>query len=142
MFDYSKITKNDLVNEVENSLKESNAIISEIKDSATPELMMFDSFERVISDLSGRVAFLADVSNSEEIRDYGNKAESLIGNYLIEVTTDVELYKKFKLIDASTLDSESKKYHDELEKDFIDAGHNLEKDSKLRLIEIEKKLMI
>jgi len=141
MFDYSKITKNDLVNEVENSLKESNAIISEIKDSETPELMMFDSFERIISDLSGKVAFLADVSNSEEIRDYGNKAESLIGNYLIEVTTDVELYKKFKLIDASTLDSESKKYHDELEKDFIDAGHNLEKDSKLRLIEIEKKLI-
>ena len=35
MFDYSKITKNDLVNEVENSLKESNAIISEIKDSET-----------------------------------------------------------------------------------------------------------
>ncbi len=103
--------------------------------------MMFDYFERVIEDLSGRVAFLADVSDSEEIRDYGNEAESLIGNYLLEVTIDVELYNKFKLIDSSNLDDESKKYHAELEKDFIDAGHNLTQDKKSRLIEIEKKLI-
>ena len=141
MFDYSKITKNDLVVDVENTLKTSTALIAEIKNSTAPKLMMFDYFERVIEDLSGRVAFLADVSDSEEIRDYGNEAESLIGNYLLEVTIDVELYNKFKLIDSSNLDDESKKYHAELEKDFIDAGHNLTQDKKSRLIEIEKKLI-
>ncbi len=91
---------------------------------------MFDSFERIIEDLSGRVAFLADVSDSEEIRNYGNEVESLIGNYLIEIFTDVDLFNKFNLIDPTQLDLESKKYHEELERDFIDAGHNLEENKK------------
>jgi len=141
MFDYSNVTKNNLVTDVKKTLEKASALIEEIKNSDAPKLVMFDMFERVISDLSGRVAFLADVSDSEEIRNYGNKVESVLGNYLLEVTTDVALYNKFKLIDSSDLDNESKKYHDELEKDFIDAGHNLEKEQKLRLIEIEKKLI-
>ena len=89
MFDYSKITKSDLIEDVEKTLKTSSALIDDIKNLKLPTLMMFDLFERLISDLSGRVAFLADVSESEEIRNYGNEAESFIGNYLLEVTTDV-----------------------------------------------------
>tara|TARA_B110000459_G_scaffold108519_1_gene120326 strand:+ start:1741 stop:3642 length:1902 start_codon:yes stop_codon:yes gene_type:complete len=141
VFDYSKITKSDLIEDVEKTLKTSSALIDDIKNLKLPTLMMFDLFERLISDLSGRVAFLADVSESEEIRNYGNEAESLIGNYLLEVTTDIGLYHKFKVINSNNLDDESKKYRDELEKDFIDAGHNLIREQKLRLIEIEKKLI-
>ncbi len=39
MFDYSKITKNDLVVDVENTLKTSTALIAEIKNSTAPKLM-------------------------------------------------------------------------------------------------------
>ena len=141
MFDYSNLTKKDLVSDVESTFKKSSTLILEIKNSEIPEIMMFDSFERIIEDLSGRVAFLADVSDSEEIRNYGNEVESLIGNYLIEIFTDVDLFNKFNLIDPTQLDLESKKYHEELERDFIDAGHNLEENKKMRLIEIEKKLI-
>jgi len=98
MFDYSNLTKKDLVSDVESTFKKSSTLILEIKNSEIPEIMMFDSFERIIEDLSGRVAFLADVSDSEEIRNYGNEVESLIGNYLIEIFTDVDLFNKFNLI--------------------------------------------
>ena len=97
MFDYSNLTKKDLVSDVESTFKKSSTLILEIKNSEIPEIMMFDSFERIIEDLSGRVAFLADVSDSEEIRNYGNEVESLIGNYLIEIFTDVDLFNKFNL---------------------------------------------
>ena len=141
MFDYSNLTKKDLVSDVESTFKKSSTLILEIKNSEIPEIMMFDSFERIIEDLSGRVAFRDEVSDSEEIRNYGNEVESLIGNYLIEIFTDVDLFNKFNLIDPTQLDFESKKYHEELERDFIDAGHNLEENKKMRLIEIEKKLI-
>ena len=64
MFDYSNLTKKDLVSDVESTFKKSSTLILEIKNSEIPEIMMFDSFERIIEDLSGRVAFLADVSDS------------------------------------------------------------------------------
>jgi Zn-dependent oligopeptidase len=141
MFDYSSITKSDLVSDVKETLEKSSELISKIKQSNTPELSMFDLFERIISDLSGRVTFLADVSSSKEIRDYGNEAQSIIENYLLEVTIDTELYDKFKSINSAGLDPESAKYLSELEKDFIDAGHQLPEDKKMRLIEIEKRLI-
>ncbi len=94
-------------------------------------------FKREVSDLSGRVGFVGEVHVEEEIRNFSNEAESIIENFLLETSTDVELYSKFLEIDKASLDEESLKYFNDLEKDFIDAGHNLEDDQKQRLIEIE-----
>ena len=141
MFDYSAITKLDLENDIKNTLNIGLEQIQKIKNEDTPSLDMFDLFERTLSDLSGRVAFMADVSKEEDIRDYGNVAESIIENFLLEVTTDKKLYEKFKSIKTNNLDKESIKYFDEVIRDFIDAGHELDHDKKTRLIEIEKKLI-
>ncbi|MDB3983416.1 Zn-dependent oligopeptidase [Acidimicrobiia bacterium] len=141
MFDYSAITKIDLENDIKNTLKVGLEQIQKIKNEDTPSLDLFDLFERTLSDLSGRVAFMADVSKEKDIRDYSNKAESIIENFLLEVTTDIELYEKFKSIKTNTLDKESVKYFNEVIRDFIDAGHELDHDKKTRLIEIEKKLI-
>ena len=141
MFDYSAITKLDLENDIKNTLNIGLEQIQKIKNEDTPSLDMFDLFERTLSDLSGRVAFMADVSKEEDIRDYGNVAESIIENFLLEVTTDKTLYEKFKSIKTNNLDKESIKYFDEVIRDFIDAGHELDHDKKTRLIEIEKKLI-
>ena len=130
-----------LLKDIKNTLKVGLEQIQKIKNEDTPSLDLFDLFERIISDLSGRVTFLADVSSSKEIRDYGNEAQSIIENYLLEVTIDTELYDKFKSINSAGLDPESAKYLSELEKDFIDAGHQLPEDKKMRLIEIEKRLI-
>ena len=83
MFDYSTITKLDLENDIKNTLNIGLEQIQKIKNEDTPSLGLFDLFERTISDLSGRVAFMADVSKVEEIRDYGNEAESIIENFLL-----------------------------------------------------------
>ena len=70
----------------------------------------------------------------EEIRDYGNEAESIIENFLLEVTTDKELYEKFRSIKTNTLDKESVKYFDEVMRDFIDAGHELDHEKNAMII--------
>jgi Zn-dependent oligopeptidase len=95
MFDYSAITKLDLENDIKNTLNIGLEQIQKIKNEDTPSLDMFDLFERTLSDLSGRVAFMADVSKEEDIRNYGNVAESIIENFILEVTTDKKLYEKF-----------------------------------------------
>ena len=140
MFDYSAITKLDLENDIKNTLNIGLEQIQKIKNEATPSLGLFDLFERTISDLSGRVAFMADVSKEEEIRDYGNEAESIIENFLLEVTTDKELYEKFRSIKTNTLDKESVKYFDEVMRDFIDAGHELDHEKKNTLNWNRKKV--
>jgi len=141
MFNYSKITKESLKKDLDETIKISKNLVSEIKQSEDANLDSFDLFERQISDLSGRVTFMGDVHQDEEIRNFANEAESIIENYVLETTTDIELYKKFQEIDHTSLDGESLKYFKDLERDFIDAGHKLQDEQKIKLIEIEKKLI-
>ena len=84
---------------------------------------------------------MGDVHVDEEIRNFANEAESIIENYLLETITDEKLYEKFQEIDKASLEGESLKYFKEVERDFIDAGHRLEEEQKVRLIEIEKRLI-
>ena len=53
----------------------------------------------------------------------------------------MDLYKKFQEIDQDSLEGESLKYFKDVERDFINAGHSLESEQKVRLIEIEKRLI-
>jgi len=141
MFNYSKTTKETLKSDLTESIQNSRNFISELKETEDINLESFDLFERQISDLSGRVTFMGDVHVDEEIRNFANEAESIIENYILETITDVELYKKFQKIDKSSLEGESLKYFQEVERDFIDAGHRLKEEQKVRLIEIEKRLI-
>ena len=141
MFNYSKITKESLKKDLDETIKISKNLVSEIKQSEDANLDSFDLFERQISDLSGRVTFMGDVHLDEEIRNFANEAESIIENYVLETTTDIELYKKFQEIDNTSLEGESLKYFKDLERDFIDAGHKLQDEQKIKLIEIEKRLI-
>ena len=141
MFNYSQITKDSLKTDVGETIKIIQNLVLEIKQSDDIDLDSFDYFEREISDLSGRVTFMGDVHTDEEIRNYANEAESIIENYVLETITDIELYRKFLEIDHTSLDGESLKYYKDLERDFIDAGHNLDEKEKISLIEIEKRLI-
>jgi len=141
LFNYSKSTKESLKSDLTQSIENSKNFVSKLKESKDINLESFDLFERQISDLSGRITFMGDVHVDEEIRNFANQAESIIENYILETITDVELYEKFKDIDKASLEGESLKYFNELERDFIDAGHRLEKEQKARLIEIEKRLI-
>ena len=141
MYNYSKITKDSLKKDVGETIKIIQNLVLEIKQSEDIDLDSFDYFEREISDLSGRVTFMGDVHTDEEIRNYANEAESIIENYVLETITDIDLYKKFLEIDHTSLDGEPLKYYKDLERDFIDAGHNLDEKEKISLIEIEKRLI-
>ena len=141
MFDYSKINKESIKSDLDQTIEKSKNFVSQLKETEDISLESFDLFERQISDLSGRVTFMGDVHLDEEIRNFANEAESIIENYILETITDVELYKKFQKIDQDSLEGESLKYFKDVEKDFIDAGHNLESEQKVRLIEIEKRLI-
>ena len=141
MFDYSKINKESLKSDLNETIEKSKNFVSQLKETEDINLESFDLFERQISDLSGRVTFMGDVHLDEEIRNFANEAESIIENYILETITDGDLYKKFQEIDQDSLEGESLKYFKDVEKDFIDAGHNLESEQKVRLIEIEKRLI-
>ena len=141
MFNYSKTTKESLKSDLTETIKNSKNFVSKLKETKDINLESFDLFERQISDLSGRVTFMADVHVDEEIRNFANEAESVIENYLLETITDVKLYEKFQEIDKASLEGESLKYFKEVERDFIDAGHRLEEEQKARLIQIEKRLI-
>jgi len=141
MFDYSKINKESLKSDLDQTIENSKNYVSQLKEIEDINLESFDLFERQISDLSGRVTFMGDVHLDEEIRNFANEAESVIENYILETITDLELYKKFQEIDNASLEGESLKYFKEIERDFIDAGHRLEEEQKVRLIEIEKRLI-
>jgi len=141
MFDYSKINKESLKSDLNQTIENSKNFVSQLKETEDINLQSFDLFERHISDLSGRVTFMGDVHLDEEIRNFANEAESIIENYILETITDGELYKKFQEIDQDSLEGESLKYFKDVERDFIDAGHRLESEQKVRLIEIEKRLI-
>ena len=141
MFDYSKINKESLKSDLDQTIEKSKNFVSQLKETEDINLESFDLFERQISDLSGRVTFMGDVHLDEEIRNFANEAESIIENYILETITDVELYKKFQKIDQDSLEGESLKYFKDVERDFINAGHSLESEQKVRLIEIEKRLI-
>ena len=140
MYNYSKITKDSLKKDVGETIKIIQNLVLEIKQSEDIHLDSFDYFEREISDLSGRVTFMGDVHTDEEIRNYANEAESIIENYVLETITDIELYRKFLEIDHTSLDGESLKYYKDLERDFIDAGHNL--DEKEAFNECERNMFL
>ena len=141
MFDYSKINKESLKSDLNQTIENSKNFVSQLKETEDINLQSFDLFERQISDLSGRVTFMGDVHLDEEIRNFANEAESIIENYILETITDGELYKKFQEIDQDSLEGESLRYFKDVERDFIDAGHRLESEQKVRLIEIEKRLI-
>ncbi len=141
MFNYSKITKESLKSDLTETIENSKNFVTKLKETEEVNLESFDLFERQISDLSGRVTFMGDVHVDEEIRNFSNEAESIIENYLLETITDVKLYEKFQEIDKASLEGESLKYFKEVEREFIDAGHLLEEEQKVRLIEIEKRLI-
>ncbi len=141
MFDYSKINKESLKSDLNQTIENSKNFVSQLKETEDINLESFDLFERQISDLSGRVTFMGDVHLDEEIRNFANEAESIIENYILETITDVDLYKKFQEIDQDSLEGESLKYFKDVERDFINAGHSLESKQKVRLIEIEKRLI-
>ena len=141
MFDYSKINKESLKSDLNQTIENSKNFVSQLKKTEDINLESFDLFERQISDLSGRVTFMGDVHLDEEIRNFANEAESIIENYILETITDVDLYKKFQEIDQDSLEGESLKYFKDVERDFINAGHSLESEQKVRLIEIEKRLI-
>ena len=118
MFDYSKINKESIKSDLDQTIEKSKNFVSQLKETEDISLESFDLFERQISDLSGRVTFMGDVHLDEEIRNFANEAESIIENYILETITDVELYKKFQKIGQDSLEGESLKYFKDVEKDF------------------------
>ncbi len=141
MYDYSNVSKDSLELELNTSIDKCKNLIEEIKQKEVVVLENFDEFERQVAEVTGKVAFLSNVHPQKEIRDFGNEAESILENYILDTITDEKLFEQFKKIDTTKFNHESLKYFKSLERDFLDAGHNLDKPSKGRLIEIEKKLI-
>ena len=141
MNNYSDANLETLKKDVNKTIEECKELIENLKTSPEVKLNHFNDIESMIYDLSGRVAFLGDVHPEENIRDFGNEADSKIQNFALEIFNDSHLYKKYNNIDISNLDEEDLSFYKDLGLDFKDAGHELSKEKKERLIEIEKKLI-
>ena len=141
MNNYSDANLETLKKDVNKTIEECKKLIENLKTSPEVKLNHFNDIESMIYDLSGRVAFLGDVHPEENIRDFGNEADSKIQNFALEIFNDSDLYKKYNNIDISNLDEEDLSFYKDLGLDFKDAGHELSKEKKERLIEIEKKLI-
>ena len=141
MYNYSDISLKKLEEDLKNTIEECKDLVSNIKSSENIDLSNFNELESAVYDLSGRIAFMGDVHPDEEIRDFGNEADSKIQNLALEIFKDQDLYEKFKEIETKNLDEESKTFYRDLEIDFKDAGHGLSGEKKDRLTEIEKKLI-
>ena len=141
MNNYSDANLETLKKDVNKTIEECKKLIENLKTSPEVKLNHFNDIESMIYDLSGRVAFLGDVHPEENIRDFGNEADSKIQNFALEIFNDSDLYKKYNNIDISNLDEEDLSFYKDLGLDFKDAGHELSKEKKERLIEIEKTLI-
>lgn len=141
MNNYSDANLETLKKDVNKTIEECKKLIETLKTSPEVKLNHFNDIESMIYDLSGRVAFLGDVHPEENIRNFGNEADSKIQNFALEIFNDSEIYKKYNNIDISNLDEEDLSFYKDLGLDFKDAGHELSKEKKERLIEIEKKLI-
>jgi len=89
-------------------------MVDRIKSLKNVSLNHFNELESVVYDLSGRIAFLGDVHPDEKIREFGNKADSEIQNFALQIFNDPDIYKKFNevIIDAS--DNEEIEFHNDL----------------------------
>ena len=141
MNNYSDANLETLKKDVNKTIEECKKLIENLKTIPEVKLNHFNDIESMIYDLSGRVAFLGDVHPEENIRDFGNEADSKIQNFALEIFNDSDLYKKYNNIDISNLDEEDLSFYKDLGLDFKDAGHELSKEKKERLIEIEKTLI-
>ena len=141
MNNYSDANLETLKKDVNKTIEECKKLIENLKTIPEVKLNHFNDIESMIYDLSGRVAFLGDVHPEENIRDFGNEADSKIQNFALEIFNDSDLYTKYNNIDISNLDEEDLAFYKDLGLDFKDAGHELSKEKKERLIEIEKKLI-
>ena len=141
MNNYSDANLETLKKDVNKTIEECKKLIENLKTSPEVKLNHFNDIESMIYDLSGRVAFLGDVHPEENIRDFGNEADSKIQNFALEIFNDSDLYTKYNNIDISNLDEEDLSFYKDLGLDFKDAGHELSKEKKERLIEIEKTLI-
>ena len=141
MNNYSDANLETLKKDVSKTIEECRKLIENLKTSPEVKLNHFNDIESMIYDLSGRVAFLGDVHPEENIRDFGNEADSKIQNFALEIFNDSDLYTKYNNIDISNLDEEDLAFYKDLGLDFKDAGHELSKEKKERLIEIEKTLI-
>ena len=141
MFNYSNVNLKSLKKDLELTISECNSMVDRIKSLKNVSLNHFNELESVVYDLSGRIAFLGDVHPDEKIREFGNKADSEIQNFALQIFNDPDIYKKFNevIIDAS--DNEEIEFHNDLKIDFIDAGHTLTRERKNRLSEIDIKLI-
>jgi len=141
MFNYSNVNLESLKKDLELTISECNSMVDRIKSLKNVSLNHFNELESVVYDLSGRIAFLGDVHPDEKIREFGNKADSEIQNFALQIFNDPDIYKKFNevIIDAS--DNEEIEFHNDLKIDFIDAGHTLTHERKNRLSEIDIKLI-
>lgn len=141
MFNYSNVNLESLKKDLERTISECNSMVDRIKSLKNVSLNHFNELESVVYDLSGRIAFLGDVHPDEKIREFGNKADSEIQNFALQIFNDPDIYKKFNevIIDAS--DNEEIEFHNDLKIDFIDAGHTLTHERKNRLSEIDIKLI-
>jgi len=138
---YSDANLETLKKDVNKTIEECKKLIENLKTIPEVKLNHFNDIESMIYDLSGRVAFLGDVHPEENIRDFGNEADSKIQNFALEIFNDSDLYTKYNNIDISNLDEEDLSFYKDLGLDFKDAGHELSKEKKERLIEIEKTLI-
>ena len=141
MNNYSDANLETLKKDVNKTIEECKKLIENLKTIPEVKLNHFNDIESMIYDLSGRVAFLGDVHPEENIRDFGNEADSKIQNFALEIFNDSDLYTKYNNIDISNLDEEDLAFYKDLGLDFKDAGHELSKEKKERLIEIEKTLI-
>jgi len=141
MFNYSNVNLESLKKDLERTISECNSMVDRIKSLKNVSLNHFNELESVVYDLSGRIAFLGDIHPDEKIREFGNKADSEIQNFALQIFNDPDIYKKFNevIIDAS--DNEEIEFHNDLKIDFIDAGHTLTHERKNRLSEIDIKLI-
>ena len=97
MYNYSDISLGKLEEDLKNTFEECKVLVSNIKSSEDIDLSKFNELESTVYDLSGRIAFMGDVHPDENIRDFGNEADSKIQNLALLQRPKVEEHFEMKM---------------------------------------------
>ncbi len=150
MFDYSSVTPDSILQDMEDVIETADAIVDQVVEESGPRtfantVQPIETIGAAMGDVYGRGPFLGNAAVDEDVRNAARTAEERQAKWHVDLITRDDLYQAIRSYaddDASAdLDSERRRFLDFLLRDFEMAGHGLEPEARKRLKEINTRLI-
>ncbi len=150
LFDYTTITADSIRASVDRALAEADEVVAGIVDLDAPEsfgsvLAPLDAIGDLLARTYGITAFMGYVHPDPEVRATGKEVEERISKWGVELTFREDLYRVVKAYadtpDAADLGGERKRLLEFTMREFRQAGHELDADTRAAVKDMTNRLV-